>query len=479
MAEVLDRIKQVVGPQGWLGDATDIEPYELEWRGLYRGKTTLVVRPANTEQVAEVVRLCAEAQLPIVPQGGNTGLCGGGVPNEDGRNIVLALGRMNKVRAVDPANFTITVEAGAILADIQRIAAEHDRLFPLSLGAEGTCQIGGNLSTNAGGVQVLRYGNTRELTLGLEVVLPDGRIWDGLRTLRKDNTGYDLKQLFVGAEGTLGIITAATLRLFPKPHASATAFVALPDVDAVMRLFGQARAATGDQLTAFELIPRIGLDMAIAHVGGVVDPLEQPYENYVLMEVSTSSPHADVAATLEGLLEEALEAGTVIDGTIAASAAQRNAFWLIREGMVEGQRFEGGSIKHDIAVPVASVAEFLKSAIAAVTERLPTIRPVAFGHCGDGNIHFNLSQPLGADKEAFMARWEEFNEIVHGIVARLHGSISAEHGIGRLKREELTHYKAPLELELMARVKNALDPQHIMNPGKVVAEAAFNALKQG
>ena len=480
MAEqVLDRIKQVVGPQGWLEERSDIEPYEVEWRGLYHGKTALVVRPATTEQVAEVVKLCAEAGLPIVPQGGNTGLCGGGVPAEDGRNIVLALGRMNKVRAVDPANFTITVEAGVILADIQRIAAEHDRLFPLSLGAEGTCQIGGNLSTNAGGVQVLRYGNTRELTLGLEVVLPDGRIWNGLRTLRKDNTGYDLKQLFVGAEGTLGIITAATLRLFPKPHATATAFVALPDVDAVMRLFGQARAATGDQLTAFELIPRIGLDMAMRHVNGVVDPLEQPYENYVLMEVSTASPHADVAATLEGLLEEALEAGTVIDGTIAASAAQRNAFWLIREGMVEGQRFEGGSIKHDIAVPVASVAEFLKRAIAAVTERLPTIRPVAFGHCGDGNIHFNLSQPLGADTEAFLARWEEFNDIVHGIVAALNGSISAEHGIGRLKREELTHYKAPLELELMARVKNALDPRHIMNPGKVVAAAAFDALKQG
>ena len=480
MAEqVLDRIKQVVGPQGWLADEADIEPYVLEWRGLYRGKTALVVRPANTGEVAEVVKLCAEAGLPIVPQGGNTGLCGGGVPAEDGRNIVLALGRMNKVRAVDPANFTITVEAGVILADIQRIAAEHDRLFPLSLGAEGTCQIGGNLSTNAGGVQVLRYGNTRELALGLEVVLPDGRIWNGLRTLRKDNTGYDLKQLFVGAEGTLGIITAAALRLFPKPHSTATAFVALPDTDAVMRLFAQARAATGDQLTAFELIPRIGLDMAMTHVNGVTDPLEQPYETYVLMEVSTASPHADVAATLEGLLEEALESSTVIDGTIAASAAQRDAFWRVREGMVEGQRFEGGSIKHDIAVPVASVATFLKTAIAAVTERLPGIRPVAFGHCGDGNIHFNLSQPVGADTDAFMARWEEFNDIVHGIVARLDGSISAEHGIGRLKREELTRYKAPLELELMARVKQALDPQHIMNPGKVVAEAAFNALKQG
>ncbi|GGF23107.1 D-2-hydroxyacid dehydrogenase [Aliidongia dinghuensis] len=478
MAEqVLDRIKQVVGPNGWLEEPRDIEPYEVETRGLYHGKTALVVRPGSTEEVATVVRLCAEAGLPIVPQGGNTGLCGGGVPDEDGRNIVLALGRMNKVRSIDPANFTITVEAGVILADIQRIAAEHDRLFPLSLGAEGSCQIGGNLSTNAGGVQVLRYGNTRELTLGLEVVLPDGRIWNGLRTLRKDNTGYDLKQLFVGAEGTLGIITAATLRLYPKPRATATAFVALPDTDAVMSLFAQARAATGDQLTAFELIPRIGLEMAMKHVNGVVDPLEQPYETYALIEVSTASPHGDVGATLEGLLAEAFEAGTVVDGTIAASGAQRDAFWLIREGMVEGQRFEGGSIKHDIAVPVASVAEFLKTATAAVTERLPGIRPVAFGHCGDGNIHFNLSQPAGADKDTFLARWEEFNDIVHGIVAGLNGSISAEHGIGRLKCQELTHYKAPIELELMARVKQALDPKHIMNPGKVVAEAAFNALK--
>jgi FAD/FMN-containing dehydrogenase len=429
--------------------------------------------------VAEIVRLCAAAGVPIVPQGGNTGMVGGATPSPAGNSVLLSLGRLDRVRQIDPLNDTMIVEAGCILQRVQEAAAAADRLFPLSLGAEGSCQIGGNLSTNAGGIAVLRYGNARELVLGLEVVLPDGSVLDGLRTLRKDNTGYDLKQLFVGAEGTLGIITAATLRLFPKPHATATAFVALPDVDAVMRLFGQARAATGDQLSAFELIPRIGLDMAMAHVAGVTDPLERPYENYVLMEVSTSSPHADVAATLEGLLEEALEAGTVIDGTIAASAAQRNAFWLIREGMVEGQRFEGGSIKHDIAVPVASVAEFLKSAIAAVTERLPAIRPVAFGHCGDGNIHFNLSQPPGADKDAFLARWEEFNDIVHGIVARLHGSISAEHGIGRLKREELTHYKAPLELELMARVKNALDPRHIMNPGKVVAEAAFNALKQG
>jgi D-lactate dehydrogenase (cytochrome) len=478
MAEqILDRIKQVVGPNGWLEQASDIEPYEIETRGLYRGKTALVVRPRSTEEVAAVVRLCAEAGLSIVPQGGNTGLCGGGVPSGDGRNIVLALGRMNKVRAIDPANFTITGEAGVVLADIQRIAAENDRLFPLSLGAEGSCQIGGNLSTNAGGVQVLRYGNTRELTLGLEVVLADGRIWNGLRTLRKDNTGYDLKQLFVGAEGTLGIITAATLRLFPKPRETVTALLALPDFDAVMQLFAEARAVTGDQLTAFELIERTGLDMALKHVNGITDPLNQPYEIYALVEVSTASPHGDAAAPLEELLEAALEAGTVVDGTIAASAAQRDAFWRIREGIVEGQRFEGGSIKHDIAVPVASVADFLKRAIAAVTERQPGIRPVAFGHCGDGNIHFNLSQPVGADKDAFLARWEEFNNIVHGIVAEFNGTISAEHGVGRLKRDELTHYKAPLELELMARVKKALDPRDIMNPGKVIAEVAFNALK--
>ncbi|HLY58025.1 MAG TPA: FAD-binding oxidoreductase [Stellaceae bacterium] len=472
---VLDRIKSVVGPKGWLADPADVEPHLIEQRGLWHGSTELVVRPDSTVEVAAVVSLCAEARLPIVPQGGNTGLCGGGVP--DGRSIVLDTTRLSRIRAIDPANFTLTAEAGCVLADIQRAAEEADRLFPLSLGAEGSCRIGGNISTNAGGIQVLRYGTTRDLVLGLEVVLPDGRVWNGLRTLRKDNTGYDLKQLFIGAEGTLGIVTAATLRLFPRPVDIATAFLGLAKIEDVMALFARARAATGDQLTAFELIPRIGLEFAQRHVPGVTDPLEAACPFYALVEIS-SPVAAGLAALLERLLGDALEAGLITDGAIATSEAQRRDLWRIREGMVEAQRHEGGSIKHDVSVPVASVAGFIREATAAVTTRLPGIRPVPFGHVGDGNIHFNLSQPEGADRAGFLARWSEFNDIVHGIVARHGGSISAEHGIGRLKRDEIARYKAPLELELMARVKRALDPHGIMNPGKVLPNTALAAAEE-
>jgi FAD/FMN-containing dehydrogenase len=467
---VVSRLKDVVGPCGWLAESHEIEPYLVEMRGLYRGATSLVLRPAETAEVAEIVRICAEARVPIVPQGGNTGLVGGGVPAEDGGSVVVALGRMNRIRRIDPDNFTLTAEAGCVLAEIQRAADAAERLFPLSLGAEGSCQIGGNISTNAGGIQVLRYGNTRELVLGIEAVLPDGRIWDGLRSLRKDNTGYDLKQLFIGGEGTLGIVTAASLRLFPKPREIATALVGLGHAPAAMRLFTRAREATGDQITAFELIPRIGLEFGLRHLPGVADPLNQPYPAYALIELSSPSRQAGLAAMLETLLEEALEAGEILDGTIAASEAQRRGLWLIRDGVVEGQLHEGGSIKHDVSVPVASVATFLERATAAVTARLPGIRVVAFGHAGDGNIHFNLSQPVGADRAAYLGRWAEFNDIVHEIVADLDGSISAEHGIGRLKRQEIGHYKSAFELELMARVKAALDPLDIMNPGKTVPD---------
>jgi len=445
-----------------------MEPYLREERGLHVGEAALVVRPASTEEVAAVVRLCAEAGIAIVPQGGNTGLVSGSIPFPGDDAIILSLSRMNRVRAIDPINYTITVEAGVILANVQAEADKADRLFPLSLGAEGTCQIGGNLSTNAGGIQVLRYGNARDLVLGLEVVLPDGQVWEGLRGLRKDNTGYDLKQLFVGGEGTLGIITAAVLKLFPKPRVVKTAFVALPDVPSVMALFAMARAASGDQLTAFELIPRIGLDFCIRHVPGVSDPLERPYGHYVLMEMSTSVPDSDIGRTLERILESAMESGLVLDGTVAASDAQAQALWRIREGVVEAQKAEGGSIKHDIAVPVSRVADFLDEATRRVEDRLPGIRVCAFGHIGDGNIHFNLSQPVGADRAAYLARWAEFNEIVHDVVTAMNGSISAEHGIGRLKRDVLPHYKGALELDLMRRIKQALDPKGIMNPGKVV-----------
>jgi D-lactate dehydrogenase (cytochrome) len=463
----LERIKAAVGPRGWVADCAEQEPYLLEARRLYRGATRLVVRPGSTAEVAAVVRVCAEAGLRIVPQGGNTGLVVGGVPPEDGHNIVLALGRMNRIRAIDPINFTMTVEAGCILAQVQEAAAEADRLFPLSLGAEGSCQIGGNLSTNAGGIAVLRYGNTRELTLGLEVVLADGRVWDGLRGLRKDNTGYDLKQLFIGGEGTLGIITAATVKLFPKPREVETAFLGLARVEDVMGLFARARAATADQLTAFELIPRAALDLALVHVPRTVDPLAAPRPWYVLIEMSSSQTKSGIRELLERLLGGALEEGLVADGVIAESGAQAKELWRLREAIVEAQNYSG-SIKHDVSVPVSRVAEFIIRVTAGVTERLPGIRPMAFGHVGDGNIHFNLTQPEDADTTAYLARWQEFNDIVHGVVRELQGSISAEHGVGRLKRDEITQYKSPLEIELMRRVKHALDPDNIMNPGKLV-----------
>ncbi|TMJ70261.1 MAG: FAD-binding oxidoreductase [Alphaproteobacteria bacterium] len=415
----LERIKAVVGPRGWIADAAEQEPYLVEARRLWRGATRLIVRPVSTAEAAAVVRICAEAKLPIVPQGGNTGLVGGGVPSEDGNNIVLGVGRMNRIRAIDPVNFTI-------------------------------------------------YGNTRELTLGLEVVLPDGRIWDGLRGLRKDNTGYDLKHLFIGGEGTLGIITAATLKLFPKPRQVETAFLGLARVDDVMTLFAHARAATADQLTAFELIPRAALDLALVHVPGTIDPLAAPYPWYVLLEMSSSQTESGIRGLLERLLEMALEEDMLADAVIAESGSQTRELWKIREAIVEAQLYSG-SIKHDVSVPISRVADFIIRATARVTERLPGIRPMAFGHVGDGNIHFNLTQPEGADTAAYLARWQEFNDIVHGVVRELHGSISAEHGVGRLKRDEITHYKSPVEIGLMRAVKRALDPANIMNPGKLVS----------
>jgi FAD/FMN-containing dehydrogenase len=466
--QLIDQLRTLVGAQGLLTDKNDVEPYVQDWRGIYVGETAAVVRPANTEEVAAVVRACAASRTPIVPQGGNTGMCMASVPRAGRHEIVVSLARMNRIREVDALNNTLTAEAGVVLANIQQAAAEVDRLFPLSLGAEGSCTIGGNLSTNAGGVNVLRYGNTRDLVLGLEVVLPDGRIWNGLRSLRKDNTGYDLKQLFVGAEGTLGIIAAAVLKLFPRPGAVETGFIAVPSPAAAIELLARTRAGTGDGVTAFELISRRALEMVLRHIPGTADPLASPSPWYVLLEASSGAAGGGLRAALEQVLAEGAEAGLLQDATLAASGEQAKALWRLRESITEAQKPEGGSIKHDVSVPVSKVPEFIARASAAVEAALPGIRVVAFGHAGDGNIHFNLSQPVGADPAAYLARWEAFNRIVHDIVAELHGSISAEHGIGRLKREELTHYKAPLEIELMRLIKQSLDPKGIMNPDKVV-----------
>ena len=463
------QITTIVGPKGLVTEASEMTPYLEDRRGRFRGATPFVVRPGATAEVAAVVKLCAQAGTPVVPQGGNTGLVAGGIPFERGDEVLVNLARMNRVREIDAVDYTMTVEAGCILQDLQDKAAEADRIFPLSLGAEGSCQIGGNIATNAGGIHVLRYGNTRDLVLGLEVVLPNGEIWNGLRKLRKDNTGYDLKQLFIGAEGTLGIITAAVLKLFAKPKATAIAFAAVPDPQTAIRLLEQARSAAGESVNCFELIPRIGVDFALKHVSGVTDPLANRYDWYVLMELASSAADSGLGEIFEQLLGTAYENGLILDAALATSEAQAQAFWRIREGLVEAQKHEGGSIKHDIAVPVSSIPVFIERATAAVQRLVPGIRPVTFGHLGDGNLHFNLTQPVDADSDAFLARWDEVNALVHDIVVDLDGSISAEHGIGRIKVDENRRLKPPVEIALMRQVKAALDPANLMNPGKVVS----------
>ena len=465
---VLDRIRAILGPKGWISDADELAPHLIDERGNYRGKTPLLARPATTDEVAAIVRLCAEEGVPIVPQGGNTSMCGASVPFAHGGEIILSLSRMNRVRVIDAPNHTIIVEAGCILADVQAAAAAADRLFPLSLGGEGTCQIGGNLSTNAGGTGVLNYGNARDLVLGLEVVLPDGRVWDGLRALRKDNTGYDLKHLFIGAEGTLGIITAAVLKLFPRPREVVTALVALDRLEAAVELLSRMRAATGDMVTGFELMPCNAIDLARHHLPDLQVPLSGDHEHTILVELSSANPSGGLGAALEGVLGQAFEDGLVRDAAVAASEAQATGLWRIREALPESQKMEGGGIKHDVSVAVSRVPEFIREATARVESVLPGIRVFAFGHVGDGNVHFNLNWPVGADREAFLARWEEFNRIVHDLVAEMGGSISAEHGIGRLKRGELVRYTPDVELDLMRRIKAAFDPSGIMNPGKVL-----------
>ena len=464
-----ERLTEIVGAAGVLTEPADMAPFLVDERARYRGAAPAVVRPSTTEEVARVVALCAAEKIPIVPQGGNTGLCGGATPHASGRELVVSLARLNRVREVDPLNYTITVEAGVILADVQKAAAEADRLFPLSLGGEGTARIGGNLSTNAGGTGVLRYGNARDLALGLEVVLPDGRVWDGLSALRKDNTGYDLKHLFIGAEGTLGIITAAVLKLFPRPHAVETALVALDDPAAAVALLARARAATGDRVTAFELILRLPFELVLAEIPGTRDPFAERHPCYVLAELSAGAGEDDARGRMESLLAAAMEDGLVRDAVIAESGAQAADFWKLRETIPEAQKLDGASIKHDISVPVSRIPVFMEEAAAAAVAAVDGVRVCAFGHVGDGNLHFNMNQPVGGDPAAFLEREDELNTIVHDAASRHGGSISAEHGIGQLKREALIHYKPAVAIELMRRIKAALDPDNLMNPGKVLA----------
>lgn len=468
MSAILDRMAGIVGAKNIVTDADAMVPYLKEWRDLFRGKAQGIVRPGSTAEVAELVKLAVETGAKLVPQGGNTGLVGGQIPIAEGREIILSLQRLDKIRTVDTDGDTMIVEAGVTLKRAQDAAEGAGRLFPLSLASEGSCTIGGNLSTNAGGTAVLAYGNARELCMGLEVVLPDGRIWNGLRQLRKDNTGYDLKDLFIGAEGTLGIITAAVLKLFPLPAARATAFLAVPDPTAALELLNAAKAGAGGTLTTFELMPRMGLDFVLRHAAGARDPLSESSPWYVLMEVSAQSA-AGLDEAVEAFLGEALEKGIVTDAALAGSLTQRADFWKLREMMSEVQTYEGGSIKHDVSVPVHAQPEFLKRAIAVVEAMVPGCRPVPFGHLGDGNIHFNVSQPVGADKAAYLARWSEMNEAVHAIVTELKGSISAEHGIGRLKRDLLPGVKDPVELDLMRAIKQTLDPKGVLNPGAMLA----------
>jgi D-lactate dehydrogenase (cytochrome) len=463
-AELLARFRAIVGDKHAIMKGDEKAPYLVEERGLYQGHSPLILRPGTTGEVAAICKLATETRTPLVPQGGNTGLVGGQIPHHG--EILLSLRRLDKVREVDPSSNTMICESGVILANAHVAAEKAERIFPLWLGSEGSCTIGGNLSTNAGGIAALSYGVARDLVLGLEVVLADGRILSGLSKLKKDNTGYDLRNLFIGAEGTLGIITAAVLKLMPKPRTVETAFVGLASPQAALKLLNLSQAFAGSALTSFELIADIAVQFALRHGPGLRAPLSESHPWYVLMEIS--SPRDDARMLIENTLEAAMEAGLVDDAVIASSLDQRQAFWTLREVISPAQKPEGGSIKHDVSVPVAAVPHFIAEADAAVTKLIPGARPVAFGHLGDGNIHYNVSQPVDADKAAFVARWHEVNDTVHAIVRKHGGSISAEHGIGLLKRDELPHVKDPVALDLMRALKHTLDPLNILNPGKVV-----------
>ena len=470
---LLEQLRQICGAANVLthdDPTTDLSPWEQDWRKRVRGRALAVVRPGDTAQVASVVKACAAAGTPIVPQGGNTGLVVGGVPNGSGTQIVLSMTRMNAVRAIDPANLTITVEAGCVLQNLQAAAEAAGFLFPLSLGAEGSCTIGGNLGTNAGGTQVVRYGNTRELCLGLEVVTAQGEVWHGLSGLRKDNTGYDLRNLMIGSEGTLGIITAATMKLYPQPAAQLTAWAAVPSMEAAVQLLGLAHQRLGPGLTGFEVMGQFALSLVDKHYPQLRVPLWQETPWCVLLENSDSESESHARGQFEALLEAALELGCVTDAVVAENLTQAKGLWHIRESITMAQATEGLNIKHDISIPVSRIPDFVAETDALLAQNVPGVRMVDFGHLGDGNLHYNVQAPEGADGQAFLREFEDtVNTLVFDQVKRFGGSISAEHGVGEQKVHKLPHYKDPTALAMMRAVKQALDPQNIMNPGRVLA----------
>ena len=459
----LERLKSVVGPRGWTTDAKALEPHLTEWRGVVHGATPIMVAPATTEEVAEVVVACREAGVALVPQGGNTGMCAGAVPDESGEQVLLSLSRLNRIRSVDADDFSVTVDAGCVLADVQRAAEEAGRLFPLSFGAEGSCQIGGNLSTNAGGINVIRYGTARSQVLGLEVVLADGRVWNGLRRLRKDTAGYDLKQLFIGSEGTLGVITGAALKLFPSPGDTQVAFLGLETAQRAVELLADLRTDLADSIQAFELIGDRPMRWVERHIPDVSRPFAERHRWYALVEAA-----ADDKDALHGHLLRAIESGRVTDAVVAKNESEANALWRIRHSISEAEKPEGACLKHDIAVPIGSMAEFLERGDQLLSRLCPDARLVAFGHVGDGNLHYNVAQPAGGDSATFLARSDEISGAIYDLVRDLGGSISAEHGIGVLKRAWLQRYADPVELDLMRDLKRALDPGNLLNPGKVI-----------
>ena len=466
--KLIERFIEIVGVNHALVDQDVISSYLVEQRGLYHGRTPLVLRPSSPKEVSEIMKLASATGTPIVPQGGNTGLVGAQQPDESANEIIVSMERLNRIRSIDVEGNLALVEAGVVLHTLQEKVDERGRFFPLSLGSEGSCQIGGNLSSNAGGTGVLAYGNTRELCLGLEVVLPDGRILDDLRYVKKDNSGYDLKDLFIGAEGTLGIITAAVMKLFPKPQGKAVAYAGMKSPEKALELLLLAQKKAGSMLTGFELMAKVGMEMSLRYVKGARAPLEHESEWYVLLDLSSSHSDGEAGNKMEDILADALQQGIIEDASIARSVGQQKEFWRLREDMSPAQKLEGGSIKHDISVPIASIPDFISEAAKIIEAISPGARIVCFGHMGDGNLHYNVSQPVGADKQAYLSLWGEMNHRIHTLVMSYNGSFSAEHGIGQLKRKELVAFKSPVALSLMRSIKQLFDPKNIMNPGKML-----------